>query len=258
MNSQDRPSDRYSKQSMFSGIGEEGQQKLRQSRVVIFGCGGLGCNIANVLVRTGVGKVRIVDRDFVEYHNLYRQTLFNENDVKDQLPKAVAAQRHLQKINSLVEVEGILADVNFSNIEKLCSGMDVILDGLDNLETRFLINDAALKSSIPYIYGGVTSSFGMTMTIIPGVTPCLRCVFPAIPPLEIMPIHEIDGVLGTTPLIVSTLEANEAIKILVDSENINKNLIILDVWGNFFESAPIVKNPYCPSCDGRYDFLEKR
>jgi adenylyltransferase/sulfurtransferase len=243
---------------MFNGIGEEGQQKLGQGSAVIIGCGGLGCNIANLLVRAGVGKVRIVDRDFVEYHNLHRQTLFNENDVTDQLPKAVAAQRHLQEINSLVKIEGVLADVNFSNIEKFCSGMDVILDGLDNLETRYLINDVALKSGIPYIYGGTISSLGMTMTLIPGVTPCLRCVFPELTPLGTMPTCETDGVLGTAPAIVGALEATEAIKILVGSESINKKLIILDVWGNSFESVPIAKNPCCPSCNGKYDFLEKK
>ena len=256
MNHENRPNDRYIKQSILTYIGEKGQQNLERSRVVIFGCGGLGCNIANVLVRAGVGKVRIIDRDYVEYSNLHRQTLFNEEDVKDRLPKTTAAQKHLQKINSHVEIEGIFANVNSGNIEKYCSDMDVILDGLDNLATRYLINDVACKSGIPYIYGGVVSSCGMTMTIIPGVTPCLRCVFPGQPPFETNPAIDADGVLGTIPLMVGSLEATEAIKIIVGSEDTNKKLIVLDVWRNSCEAIPVIKDPHCPSCNGRYDFLE--
>jgi molybdopterin-synthase adenylyltransferase len=249
---------RYSRQATFHGIGEEGQKKLARSSVVIIGCGALGCNIANLLVRAGVGRVRIVDRDFIEYHNLQRQTLFDENDVKSQLPKAVAAQKHLQKINSLVEIEGIVADVNFSNVEKFCSGMDVILDGLDNLEARYLINDVSLKLRIPYIYGGAISSFGMTMTIIPGESPCFRCVFPNLPPPRTMPTCETDGVLGTATSAMSSLEATEAIKILVGSGLINKDLVTMDVWDISFERFPIARKEGCPSCGGRYDFLEDR
>ena len=146
--------DRYSRQILFSPIGKEGQKKLAESNAVIIGCGALGTVIATILVRAGVGKVRIIDRDFIEYHNLQRQVLFNEDDIKNGLPKAVAAERHLRKVNSTIEIEGIVADVNFSNIEKLVRGADIILDGLDNLETRFLINDAALKAKIPWVYGG--------------------------------------------------------------------------------------------------------
>ena len=168
--------DRYSRQILFSPIGKEGQKKLAESNAVIIGCGALGTVIATILVRAGVGKIRIIDRDFIEYHNLQRQVLFDEDDIKNQLPKAIAAERHLRKVNSTIEIEGIVADVNFTNIEKLVRGADIILDGLDNLETRFLINDAALKLKIPWVYGGAISSFGMTMNIIPDKTPCLRCV----------------------------------------------------------------------------------
>src|SRR4030042_1329758 len=170
--------DRYSRQTVFPGIGEDGQNKLNNGCVVIIGCGALGCNIANFLVRAGVGKVRIIDRDFIEYHNLHRQVLFNEDDIRSRLPKAIAAERHLKKVNSTIAVEGIIADVNYTNIERFCRGADVILDGLDNLETRFLINDVALKQKIPWVYGGAVASNGMTMTVIPGKTPCLSCVFP--------------------------------------------------------------------------------
>jgi molybdopterin-synthase adenylyltransferase len=258
MVTENRARDRYSRQVMFHGIGEEGQQKLGRSSVVIIGCGALGCNIANLLVRAGVGKVRIVDRDFVEYHNLQRQTLFDENDVKNQLPKAIAARKHLRDINSLIEIEAIVADVNFSNAEKYCSGMDVILDGLDNLGTRYLINDVSLKLHVPYIYGGVISSFGMTMTIIPGVSPCFRCVFPNPPPPRTMPTCETDGVLGPAISALSALEATEAIKILVGSDSINRDLITMDVWDISFERFPIVKREGCPTCGGRYEFLEDK
>lgn len=249
---------RYSRQVMFYGIGDEGQDKLCHSRVVIIGCGALGCNIANLLVRAGVGKVRIIDRDFIEYHNLQRQTLFDEDDVKLQLPKAIAAQRHLQKVNSLVEIEGIVSDVNFSNIEKYCSDTDLIMDGLDNLETRYLINDISFKLSIPYIYGGAISSLGMMMTIIPGQSACLRCVFPNPPPRMTMPTCETDGVLGTITATMGAVQATEAMKVLTGSEEISRDLIMLDMWDMTFERVRTTRNPDCPACNGRYDFLKKR
>ncbi|HEY90982.1 MAG TPA: thiazole biosynthesis adenylyltransferase ThiF, partial [Dehalococcoidia bacterium] len=173
--------DRYSRQIIFPGLGEEGQRKLSESSVVIIGCGGLGTMISSSLVRAGIGKVRIVDRDFIEYHNLHRQALFNEDDVKDELPKAVAAERHLKKVNSSIEIEGIVADANHTNIEKFVSGMDLIVDGLDNFESRFLLNDVALKHGIPWIYGAAIASSGMTMSIIAGKTPCIRCLSPSAP-----------------------------------------------------------------------------
>jgi len=141
--------DRYSRQTMFPHIGEEGQAKLLSGNVVIIGCGALGSNISTLLVRAGVGKIRIIDRDFIEYHNLQRQVLFDEEDIRAGLPKAVAAERHLKKMNSTVEIQGIVSDVNYTNIERLCSGADVILDGLDNMETRLLVNDFSLKYKIP-------------------------------------------------------------------------------------------------------------
>ena len=162
---------RYSRQTMFPAIGEEGQAKLGNGNVVIIGCGALGTNIATYLVRAGIGSIKIVDRDFIEYHNLQRQVLFDEDDVVNQLPKAVAAERHLKKVNSSVEIMGIVADANYTNIEGFCSDADVILDGLDNLETRFLINDVAMKHGIPWVYGGAIASSGMTMTIIPATAP---------------------------------------------------------------------------------------
>ena len=169
---------RYSRQTVFPAIGETGQDKLCSSRAVIIGCGALGSNIAMLLARAGVGKLRIIDRDFVEEHNLHRQVLFTEEDVKQQIPKAIAAQRALSKANSTITIEGIVSDVNSTNVESFCRDADVILDGLDNLETRYLVNDVAMKQRIPWVYGGALGSNGMTMTIIPGKTACLRCAIP--------------------------------------------------------------------------------
>ena len=258
MENENQPRNRYSRQTMFEAIGEEGQLKLAKGSAVIMGCGALGCNIANLLVRAGVGKVRIIDRDFVEYSNLHRQTLFTEKDVRDRLPKAIAAARRLQQINSLVETEGIVADVNVCNIEKFCSGMDVILDGLDNLGTRYLVNDVSQHLRIPYIYGGAIASTGMTMSMIPGITPCFRCVFPEPPPQGTLPTCEAEGVIGPITTVISSLEAAEALKVLVGSDSVNKDLISFDVWDISFTRTAIERNRDCPSCNGKYEFLEKK
>lgn len=250
--------DRYSRQTMFPGIGEEGQAKLLKSCVIIIGCGALGSNIATFLVRAGVGKVKIVDRDFIEYHNLQRQVLFDEDDIKARLPKAIAAERRLRKINSTVTVQGIIADINYTNIEALCSNADIILDGLDNLETRYLINDVALKHEIPWIYGGAIASDGMTITIVPGETPCLRCIFPVSPPPETTATCETAGIVGTVPAIIGAIQATEAIKILVGEKEINHELIMLDVWKCTHNHFRIKPRDNCPTCSGRYEFLDRR
>jgi molybdopterin/thiamine biosynthesis adenylyltransferase len=249
---------RYSRQMMFPAIGEEGQVKLSKGNVVIIGCGALGTNIATLLVRAGAGKVRIVDRDFIEYHNLQRQVLFDEDDIRNNLPKAIAAERHLRKVNSSVEIEGIVADANYTNIERFCSGADVILDGLDNSETRFLINDVALKHGIPWVYGGAIASSGMTMTIIPGETPCFRCIHPILPDSGTIPTCETAGIVGTIPAIIGSLEATEAMKILVGSEEVNRGLIMIDVWRWSFDNIKLGRREDCPACHGKYDFLDER
>ena len=250
--------DRYSRQILFEGIGKEGQEKLDKSYVVLIGCGALGTVIATSLVRAGVGKIRIIDRDFIEYHNLQRQVLFNEDDIKKQLPKAIAAERHLKKVNSSVEIEGIVADVNYTNIEKLISGADLILDGLDNFETRFLINDVALKHNIPWIYGGVISCTGMTMNIIPGETPCFRCMTPAVPRPQEIATCDTAGVIGPAPFIIGSLESVEALKILVGAEEINRQLILIDVWNGSFDHLEIRPGQHCLTCQGNYEFLNDR
>jgi molybdopterin-synthase adenylyltransferase len=250
--------DRYSRQLLFPGIGEKGQEKLGKSCAVIIGCGALGSIIATILVRAGVGKVRIIDRDFLEYHNLARQALFEEDDIKNQLPKAIAAERHLKKVNSSIEIEGIVADVNYANIEGLIRGADVILDGLDNFETRGLINDVSLKHRIPWVYGGAVSSSGMTMTILPGQTACLRCVHPESPKGARMMTCETAGVISPAPFVIGSLQSAEAMKILVGAEEINRGLMIVDVWRGKFNRLEIAPFPDCPSCHGKFEFLEAK
>jgi len=250
--------DRYSRQILFPGIGEEGQKKLGNSSVVIIGCGALGTIIATSLVRAGVGKVKIIDRDFIEYHNLQRQVLFDEDDIKNQLPKAIAVERHLKKVNSSIEIEGVVADVNYTNIERLVAGADLILDGLDNLETRFLINDVALKHSIPWIYGGAISSQGMTMTVIPHETACLRCFSPSPIGRGLALTCDTAGVINPAPFIIGSLQTAEAMKILVGAEEINRDLIIIDVWKGEFRRFKIGSRADCPACRGEYEFLEAR
>jgi molybdopterin/thiamine biosynthesis adenylyltransferase len=247
--------ERYSRQTRFPGIGEEGQAKLINSGVVVIGCGALGCNIAIFLARAGVGQIKIVDRDFIEYHNLQRQTLFDEDDIKARLPKAIAAAHHLRKANSAVEIEGIVADANFTNIERFCQGADVILDGLDNFETRFLINDVSLKHGIPWIYGAAIASTGMTMTIIPDKSPCLRCFYPSLPDSANIPTCETAGVVGTAPAVIGSLQATEAIKIIVGAET-NHDVIMVDVWHGTFNQISMKRYENCPACHGKYDYLE--
>lgn len=249
---------RYSRQTMFPGIGEEGQARLLESSMVVIGCGALGGNIATFLVRAGVGNVKIIDRDFIEIHNLQRQVLFDEDDIKDRLPKAVAAERHLRKINSTVKVQGIIADINYSNIERFCKGADVILDGLDNAETRYLINDVSLKLKIPWIYGGAIAANGMTMTIIPGETPCFRCISPSMPPPESTATCETAGIIGTMPAIIAAIQATEAMKIITARKEVNRDLVFIDVWRGVYDRIKAERRDNCLACNGVYEFLEKK
>ena len=249
--------DRYSRQVTLAVIGEEGQKRLQKSSVLVVGCGALGTVSATCLVRAGVGRVRIVDRDFIEYHNLQRQVLFDEDDVRDQVPKAKAAERHLRKVNSAVEVEGIVEDVNYTNVQRLIQGVDLIVDGLDNLETRYLINDAALKHEIPWVYGAAIATLGMTMNIIPGEGPCLRCVFPTLPEPGTTLTCDTAGVISSAPFVVGSLQFAEAVKILIGAkESLNRAITVLDVWDGRFYHLEVERSESCPSCGGRYEFLE--
>ena len=225
--------DRYIRQIRFQPLGEEGQRRLAASRALICGCGALGSVIANTLVRAGVGKVRIVDRDFVELSNLARQALFDEADAVAGLPKAVAAAEKLRGVNSGVEIEPVVADVNHENIERLCDGVDVILDGTDNFETRFLLNDAAVKLGLPWIYGGCVGAEGQTMTILPGETPCLRCLMEKCPVPGSTPTCDTAGILGPIVGVIASIEAMEAIKILSGNrDGVSRQLTVVDLWQN--------------------------
>jgi molybdopterin-synthase adenylyltransferase len=247
---------RYSRQVLFPDIGPAGQERLNDSYAVVIGCGALGTVIASGLVRAGVGRVRIVDRDFIEYHNLQRQILFDEDDIKDNLPKAVAAERRLRKVNSSIQIEGIVSDVNHTNIEKLVEGADVIVDGLDNFEARLLINDVSLKHNIPWIYGGAVGSTGMTMNIIPHKTACYRCLMPEKGSGGRTLTCDTAGVVNAAPWVIASLETVEAIKILLGSPEVNDNLITVDVWSYDFRGLEIPRKDNCLACNGKYEFLD--
>src|SRR5437588_7587226 len=229
----DESLDRYSRQVRFPNLGEAGQRKLTASRVTVCGCGALGTVLANHLVRAGVGHVRIVDRDFIETHNLQRQVLFDEHDVAENLPKAEAAARKLGAINSSVFVEPVVTDIDRTNIVGLCEDADVILDGTDNFEIRYLINDVAVKLNKPWVYGGCIGSHGQVMAILPGETPCLRCVFEAAPAPGEAGTCETAGVLSPIVNIVANFPAAEALKLLAGRlDAVNRDLVYIDVWEN--------------------------
>ncbi|MGA2796603.1 MAG: ThiF family adenylyltransferase [Thermoguttaceae bacterium] len=255
--------ERYIRQIRFPPLGEEGQRRLASARAMVCGCGALGSVIANTLVRAGVGGVRIVDRDFVELSNLARQTLFDEADAAAGLPKAVAAAEKLRRINSSVEIEPVVADVNHTNIERFCDGVDVILDGTDNFETRFLINDAAVKLRLPWIYGGCVGAEGQTMTIIPGETPCLGCLMQTCPQPGSTPTCDTAGILGPIVGVIASIEAVEAIKILSGNRQaISRQLTIVDLWQNRIKQVDVSRlreQANCAACKrGEFTWLAGR
>src|SRR5664280_218679 len=222
--------DRYSRQSRFWAIGPAGQERIRAGHVVVVGCGALGSADISLLARAGVGRITVVDRDFVELSNLQRQLLFEEADAVAGVPKAIAAARAVARINSTVEVRPFVADVTAANVEGFVAGADVVLDGTDNFETRYLVNDACVKLGVPWVYGGAVGSTGMSMTIVPGETACFRCLFPAPPPVGSMETCETAGVLASGIVTVAAIQAAEALKILVgDRENRSPGLTAVDV-----------------------------
>lgn len=252
---------RYSRQILYKHIGEAGQQKLAAARVALIGCGALGTVLANTLVRGGVGLLRIVDRDFVELNNLQRQVLFDERDAANGTPKAVAAAERLASINSGVSVEPVVADVNAGNVESLVAGVDLILDGTDNFETRYLVNDVAVKLGLPWVYGACVAAEGMVMPIIPGVTPCLRCVFPEPPPPGTSSTCDTAGVLASIVQIVASLQAVEAVKILTGRlDALSRDLVRIDAWtGEFnrFDMRRAFEAGDCRCCGNRvFDSLD--
>jgi molybdopterin/thiamine biosynthesis adenylyltransferase len=246
---------RYSRQVLFAGIGEQGQEQLLASSAVLVGCGAIGAAAANLLVRAGVGRMRIVDRDFVEPSNLQRQTLFDEADALSALPKAVAAERKLRSINSSVAIEGIVADINPQNAEELLAGFDLILDGTDNFETRFLVNDFAVKSGIPWIYAAAVASYGLTMAVRPGVTACLACLLSTQRDAQgLEETCDTVGVIGPIVNLVASLEVAEAVKLLAGRETaLHGRLISCDVWTGRFQSVGVPRNAECAVC-ARHEF----
>jgi molybdopterin-synthase adenylyltransferase len=249
--------ERYSRQILFGGIGAEGQKRLSAARVAIVGCGATGSALASLLARSGVGTLRIIDRDYVEPSNLQRQSLFDESDAAESLPKAIAAARRITNFNSSISVDARVEDVEPKNIHELLDGIDVIIDGTDNYETRYLINDFAIKNGIPWIYAAAVGSYAATMNILPGATACLACIFPDAP-RGIVETCETAGILNTAVNVVASIAATEAMKLLVGGDaakRLRKTLWSLDVWTN--EPAEISTahpRPECRAC-GRHEFV---
>ncbi len=247
---------RYSRQILFSGIGIEGQEALSKSRVIIIGCGALGSVQAEMLVRAGIGSLRIVDRDFVEESNLPRQVLFTEADAKENQPKAIAAATRLKHINSDIHLDPVVADVNYANIEDLIADAHVILDGTDNFETRYLLNDAAVKHGKAWVYGAAVGSYGVQMTIRPGVSPCLRCIWSDAPSPGTFPTCDTGGVVLPAIGMVASAQVTETIKLLVGRlDDLHNSLLEFDVWTSRFARLNVkdARLADCPAC-GKRDF----
>jgi molybdopterin-synthase adenylyltransferase len=251
--------ERYSRQILFPEIGRKGQQRLLEARVLLVGCGALGAAHAEMLARAGVGHLRIVDRDFVEYTNLQRQTLFKESDAAERLPKAIAAKARIAEINSEIVVDEHVADVNNSNVESLIDGVDLVLDGTDNFQVRYLLNDACVKHRVTWIYGAAVSSYGTTMTVRPNETPCLRCIFDEMPDAGSSPTCDTAGVIMPIIATVSATQVAEALKILVgDVDSLHRSLLQFDVWANDRQRIKLGgPSADCRCCgQGLYDFLD--
>jgi molybdopterin/thiamine biosynthesis adenylyltransferase len=247
--------ERYSRQVLFHGIGAEGQRKLAGARIAVVGCGATGSALASLLARAGVGTIRIIDRDYVEPSNLQRQTLFDEADAAESLPKAIAAARKIAAFNSQIVVEPQVADVTPANVETLLARMQLILDGTDNFETRYLLNDFAVKSSLPWIYTAAVGSYGVTLNVLPGKTACLACIFPD-PPRGAFETCETAGILNSVVNLAASIAATEALKLLIGAEEqTRRTLLSFDLWSN--ERAEVAADkprPGCRAC-GQRDFV---
>ncbi|HEY3738873.1 MAG TPA: ThiF family adenylyltransferase [Bryobacteraceae bacterium] len=247
---------RYSRQERFKPLGIEGQKRISAARVAIAGCGALGTVHAESLARAGVGTLRIIDRDFVEFSNLHRQFLFSESDAADAVPKAIAAARRIAQINSTIHIEPIVADLAPSNADELFEGIDLILDGTDNFETRYLINDWAVQSATPWIYGAAVGSYGLVMPVIPATTACLACVYPE-PPSGAQPTCETEGVIGPLTATIAAMQSALALQILATGGNLagEPRITTVDLWTGIIrqvrEPAP---DPNCPVCGPHHEF----
>jgi len=246
---------RYARQARFSGIGSDGQQRLLQAHAAIVGVGALGCAIANHLARAGVGSLTLIDRDIVDRSNLQRQMLFDEADAAAGTPKAVAAAARLSAVNSGISIAARVADLNAYNVERLLEGTDIVLDGTDNFSVRYLINEYCVKNGIPWVYGGAVGASGMSLTVIPGTTPCLRCLFPSMPPGGSLDTCETAGVLAPIVDTIASVQAMEAIKLLTGrTEALHGSLLQIDLWHSQWQSLAVggARNPECPVCGRRH------
>jgi len=248
---------RYQRQQILPEIAASGQLKLARSTVFIVGCGALGCFQANLLARAGLGRIRIADRDLVEWSNLQRQILFEESDAAANVPKAEAAARRLRAINSSISIESLAVDVTTKNAESLLTDADLILDGTDNFETRYLLNDVCVKLRKPWVYGGVLGTIGMMMPILPGRSPCLRCIFPEPPNPGSLPTCDTAGVLNTAVAVIASLQVTAALRILLESPPAKTGVLCVDVWDGSFDFMKHEKYEKCPCCAlGNFEFLD--
>jgi molybdopterin-synthase adenylyltransferase len=250
---------RYARQTVLKEIGEAGRERIANSTVVVVGLGGLGSNSANLLARAGVGALRLVDRDVVDLSNLQRQSLFDEDDVAQSLPKAEAAARHLRRINSDVRYESITDDVNSTNVERIVASATVVVDGLDNFHTRALVNQACVKHAIPWVYGACLGTYGSAATFIPHVSACLNCLLPEIGQATTPPLScETVGVLGPIATLVASWQSAEALKIMIGKQDsVSPNLVHVDLWYNDFSTLPMTRAADCAVCrQHRFDLLE--
>jgi molybdopterin/thiamine biosynthesis adenylyltransferase len=233
---------------LLGQLGRAGQEKLRASRVGLVGCGALGSVVAGHLVRAGIGFLRIIDSDHAELHNLHRQNLYTEDDVAGRVPKAEAAAAHLREVNSDVAIEGLVARLEVGNLPAFATGLDLLVDGTDNFPTRFLINDYCVAHGMPWVYGGVVATSGMTLTVVPGDGACLRCLVREAPSPEQSPTADVAGVLNTVVSVVGSLEATEVVKLVVDPASRSRHLVVVDVWDSLFEKLEVPRDPDCPCC----------
>jgi molybdopterin/thiamine biosynthesis adenylyltransferase len=249
---------RYSRQELFAGIGPEGQARIRRSRVAVVGCGALGSVLAETMVRAGVGSLVVIDRDFVEESNLQRQALFDEEDVARGLPKAVAAEARLRRINSDVAVRGVVADLSGDNVDEVLKDADLVLDGTDNFETRFLVNDFCVREGLPWIYGACVGSYGLALLVRPKVSPCLRCVLEEMPPPGSGPTCDTAGVVAPIVHVIAGIQAGEALKVLAGrTQDLLPGIVTVDLWQGVFEVMDLARRaPSCPACTaGRFESL---
>ncbi len=249
--------DRYSRQVLFRPFGAEGQARVRASRVLVAGCGGLGAESASLLARAGVGFLRVVDRDVVELSNLQRQALFDEADVREGLPKAIAAARRVGRVNADVAVEPVVADVGPGNVRSLLDGIDLVVDGFDSFEARFLLNDACVEKGLPWVYGACIASTGLAALLVPGVTPCLRCLLGELPEPGSAATCDTAGILGPAAHLAASMQVGRALRFLATREAPPEaELVYADVWEARFTRMAVPRDPACPCCAARrFDFL---